>query len=112
MNLAGEALRGHTNAIILSILAENDSYGYEINQIIASRSGTGTYLTEPTLYNAFRRLEQDGCIRSYWMDGINNTKRKYYSITEYGKKVLEEHRQEFLETTKVLNRFLGGKQDD
>jgi DNA-binding PadR family transcriptional regulator len=108
MDLAGEVLRGHAEAIILSVLADGDSYGYAINVVIAHRSGNGTMLTEATLYNAFRRLEADGCITSYWREGINNTKRRYYTITEHGRKVLDDHRRDFAESVRILRQMLGG----
>jgi DNA-binding PadR family transcriptional regulator len=106
MNLYGDLLRGHTDAIILSILRKSDSYGYEINQTIRERSNHLFELTEATLYTAFKRLEQQGLISSYWMEGNNHVKRKYYSITTMGKIQLEEKIQAFIETTQILEVFL------
>lgn len=106
MNLYGDLLRGHTDAIILSVLKDKDSYGYEINQTIRERSNGHFELTEATLYTAFKRLEQQGLISSYWMDGINQVKRKYYSLTNNGKSQLEEKILAFKETTKILEVFL------
>ena len=105
MDLFGDALRGHTDAIILSILAEGDSYGYLINQIISKRTDEKFILTEATLYTAFKRLEAAYFIESYWTEGINQVKRKYYSITDSGKKHLEEKRKTFIETTEILEKF-------
>jgi len=64
---------------------DSDNYGYEINKSIQERTG-GTYeLKEATLYTAFRRLEQAGCIFSYWGDEQTGARRRYYSITEAGR---------------------------
>ena len=66
MSIAGDLIRGHTDAIILARLLHGDSYGYEINKIISSLSSGRFELKEATLYTAFRRLEEQGYIISYW----------------------------------------------
>lgn len=106
MDLFGDALRGHTDAIILSLLEEGDSYGYLINQTIAHKTNNRFSLTEATLYTAFKRLETQGLIVSYWQEGNNQVKRKYYAITQEGKKYLTMKRQSFMETTEILKTFL------
>ena len=57
---------GHTETIILRQLLYGDSYGYQINKAIQDATGNRYELKEATLYTAFRRLEQAGCILSYW----------------------------------------------
>ena len=66
MSIASDLIRGHTDAIILAKLMRGDNYGYEINKAIQQRTGNRYELKEATLYSAFRRLEQAGCIESYW----------------------------------------------
>ena len=68
MSITSDILRGHTEAIILSNLLEQDSYGYQINKDIMKKTNNTYELKEATLYSAFRRLEQAGCIRTYWGD--------------------------------------------
>jgi len=62
-----------------------DNYGYEINKSIQQRTGGKYELKEATLYTAFRRLEQAGCISSYWGDEQTGARRRYYSITDLGR---------------------------
>ena len=57
MSIAGDLIRGHTDAIILARLLRGDSYGYEINKVIATLSNNRFELKEATLYTAFKRLE-------------------------------------------------------
>lgn len=109
MDLFGDALRGHTDAIILSILDEGDSYGYQINQTISKRTKERFVLTEATLYTAFKRLESAHYIESYWMDTNLPVKRKYYSITDMGRAYLQEKMDSFIETTEILETFLKKK---
>ena len=56
MSITSDILRGHTEAIILSSLLEQDSYGYQINKDIMKKTNNAYELKEATLYSAFRRL--------------------------------------------------------
>ena len=66
VSITSDILRGHTETIILSLLLKQDSYGYKINKEILARTDRRYELKEATLYSAFKRLEQAGCIRTYW----------------------------------------------
>ncbi len=107
MDLVGDYLRGHTDTIILSILEEKDSYGYEINNIITKSTNHEFSLTEATLYTAFKRLQKEHYIQSYWKEGLNNTKRKYYSLTALGKEYLKLKRDNWRRAQKILNQLIG-----
>ena len=84
MSIASDLIRGHTDTIILARLMDSDNYGYEINKSIQQRTDGKYELKEATLYTAFRRLEQAGCIESYWGDEQTGARRRYYRITEAG----------------------------
>lgn len=84
MSIASDLIRGHTETIILANLAFRDSYGYEINKTIQQKTADRYELKEATLYSAFRRLEKNGCIDSYWGDETTGARRRYYRITERG----------------------------
>ena len=84
MSIASDLIRGHTDTIILARLMGGDNYGYEINKSIQQRTDGRYELKEATLYTAFRRLEQAGCISSYWGDEQTGARRRYYSITDSG----------------------------
>lgn len=84
MSIASDMVRGHTDTIILAQLIKGDSYGYQINRAIQEKTGGQYELKEATLYTAFRRLEQTGCITSYWGDETTGARRRYYSITQAG----------------------------
>ncbi len=84
MSIASDVIRGHTDTIILAQLMQSDSYGYKINRAIQEKTAGQYELKEATLYTAFRRLEQTGCITSYWGDENTGARRRYYSITQQG----------------------------
>ena len=56
------------------------------------------------MYQTLERIES-GYI-TYWRDGLNQTKRRYYSITDLGKKVLKEKQEEWVEIKKIIDKFL------
>lgn len=101
MSISSDTLRGHTDTIILTQLLRGDNYGYEINKNIQQRTGGVYGFKEATLYTAFRRLEQNGLITSYWGDDGPGARRRYYSITEAGRAKREENLREW-ETTRAL----------
>ena len=106
MVISADLLRGYTDAVILRQLVEEDGYGYQISKQVANISGGRLELKEATLYTAFRRLEGAGYIRSYWGNEKVGARRRYYSLTEDGRKKLEEEVQAWNETREVLNRLL------
>ena len=85
MSIAADLIRGHTDTILLAHLYKQDSYGYEINRDIQKKTQGMYELKEATLYTAVRRLEQNGCITSYWGDESTGARRRYYAITELGR---------------------------
>ena len=101
MSIASDLIRGHTDTIILARLVGGDNYGYEINKSIQQRTGGQYELKEATLYTAFRRLEQAGCISSYWGDELTGARRRYYSMTETGRETYEGLLREW-ETAKTM----------
>lgn len=106
-----ELLRGHTDTILLAQLAGGDSYGYRLGRSVSSLTAGALELKEATLYTAFRRLEQAGHITSYWGDdATGGARRRYYSITEDGRKALEEGRRQWETVRDMLDALLDGKE--
>lgn len=106
MSIGADLIRGHTEAVILALLREKDSYGYEINKTIAETSGGRYELKEATLYTAFKRLEDAGWISSYWGDQGSGARRKYYTITPAGVENLLRMQAEWREAREIIDRLL------
>ena len=107
MALTADLLRGHTETIILSHLRNGASYGYQINKSISEKCGSAFELKEATLYTAFRRLEADGMIRSWWGDEDSGARRRYYELTPLGEARLREELAGWDETKKLIDQLLG-----
>ena len=106
MSIAGDLIRGHPDAIILARLLQSDSYGYEINKMISTLSSGRFELKEATLYTAFKRLEDQGCITSYWGDSGAGARRRYYTITPAGREACHRLLAEWNETKEIMNKLL------
>ncbi len=109
MSITSDIIRGHTETIILAQLAHKDSYGYEINKALQQKSDSKYEMKEATMYSAFRRLEQNGMILSYWGDENRGARRRYYSITKLGRAVLEQSREDWEEAKRIIDSMIEGE---
>ncbi len=87
--MRSDLIRGHLEAIILSLVQEKDRYGYEISKEISQRTMERFQIKEATLYAVFQRLESKELIESYYGDVTHGGKRKYYRITRFGQSLFE-----------------------
>lgn len=102
-----EILRGLTDTLILAQLSINDSYGYELNKNISTKSNGLLEFKEATLYTSFRRLEENNCIASYWGDEQSGARRRYYSITQTGRKLYEENSNDWQKIKQLIDQLIG-----
>ena len=103
-----EILRGFTDAIILNVLLEGDSYGYKVSQSIIERTNNSMDIKNATIYLAFKRMEKEGLITSYWNDNPDVARRRYYKITTLGKKYLKDKKAEWNNNKQILDKLLLG----
>ncbi|MBP1041586.1 PadR family transcriptional regulator [Vagococcus sp. BWB3-3] len=106
--ISSDVIRGYNDPMILSILIEGDSYGYEISKRIREISDEKYIIKETTLYSAFTRLQKNGYIDSYPGDETFGKKRTYYKITPAGLEFYLAKRDEWQITKEVVNKFIGG----
>jgi len=102
-----ELVKGSTEVILLSFLNETTMYGYELAQRIEKESEGFLLFKEGTLYPALKKLETQGLIDSYWQESDEGPRRKYYTITLTGKKVLMDLKKEWSIFQKLMNRLVG-----
>ena len=99
-------LNGTVEMLILEIVSNDPSYGYEIVQTVLSRSGGSFELKEGSLYPALHRLERQKLLGAYWIE-VEGRRRKYYKLTAAGRKTLEARRKEWKAFAAGVNRVLG-----
>lgn len=83
-----EMMKGSIDILLLSLIQKEDLYGYEIAKRLKEKSNDTYSLSEGTLYPALQRLEKRALIKSYWGNAETGARRKYYGITDEGRKVL------------------------
>jgi len=103
-----ELMKGSTAILILSLLSTGDMYGYQMTRELKKRSNDIFNLKEGTLYPLLHSLENDRMIMSYWEETASARKRKYYRITEAGKKLLTEKEKEWHVFSRAVDQVIGG----
>jgi DNA-binding PadR family transcriptional regulator len=90
--------------MILALLSRGESYGYALIQEVKRRSGDKIEWTDGMLYPVLHRMEENGWIKSRWVEVENGRKRKYYAIKKGGLQALQEKREQWT----LINGVLGG----
>ena len=97
-----ELIAASTRPLLLSLLSEGESYGYELIQRVKDLSGGTVKWTEGMLYPILHRLEEEGVIKAEWKDGATGRQRKYYRLTPPGRKALKVEREKW----NIINQTL------
>jgi transcriptional regulator len=104
-----EAKRGSTELLILALVEDSDVHGYEISGQIEARSDGTLRFTLASLYATLYRMEARGWIRGRWIERAGQRRRRYYRITETGRRVLAEQRRDWARFVGALHRVAGVK---
>ena len=108
MDIKKELSKGSSALLVLSVLADADRYGYQIIKEIELRSEHVFSFKEGTLYPLLHNFERDGYLKSYWVQNAGERKRKYYSITKKGLKVLAKSKEEWKSYSTAVNKVVTG----
>ena len=103
-----ELLKGSIEILLLSLLVEEDCYGYDMTRKIRLLSDDAYHMNEGTLYPALKRLEKKECVTSYWRDEASGKRRKYYSITSSGRTELNNKLSGWKQINQLIERTIGG----
>lgn len=105
--IRSQLLKGTVPFLVLSVLAEGELYGYQIAQRIRDRSGAFLAPSEGSLYPALHRLERDGAVTAEWRAGEQGPRRRYYTLTPTGQRLLAAARDEWREFTGIVSAVAG-----
>ena len=105
--LDAQMKRGLLDSCVLSALTGGDSYGYRIIRELSPVME----ISESTLYPILRRLEAAGALRTYSVEHGGRL-RKFYSITDAGRRHLEENLDGWQEIIRVYEFIKGAREDD
>ncbi|HRX57778.1 MAG TPA: PadR family transcriptional regulator [Eubacteriales bacterium] len=96
--------KGVLELCVLSLLHEKDRYGYEISETLAKQID----IADGTVYPILRKLKSDGLVTTYLSEASGGPPRKYYSLTNLGRKTFSFDRAEYLKFAKTIESILEG----
>lgn len=91
--------KGVLGLAVLALLAQSDSYAYEIASRLSDAIGMG----EGTIYPLMRRMQTDGLVETYLVESPSGPSRKYYRLTEAGRTALQTQREEWAAFASAVN---------
>ena len=99
-----QLMKGILEGCVLSVIAEHETYGYEILQRLTGSGFTG--LAEGTMYPVLTRLEKNGYIQCRKEKSPLGPIRKYYSVTDAGTTHLREFCESYKSITESAKKIL------
>lgn len=85
----------HTELLVLTLLAREDMYGYQIITELSRRSDHTFEMKEGTLYPVLHGLWKEGAVECYEGQAPTGRKRKYYHLTQKGREALKVETEEW-----------------
>lgn len=96
----------HTQLLVLSLLANEDMYGYQMIVELARRSDHTFEMKEGTLYPVLHGLEKDGLVEAYQQEAPTGRMRKYYHLTRKGGAALKTETEGWKSYSNAVNAVL------
>ena len=100
--LNGKVLKKTLDTVVISCAG----VGYLAQVPLSTAEAMPAPGKEATLYTAFKRLEETGCITSYWGSSGAGARRRYYAITQTGRQTCQKLLDEWQETKEIMDKLL------
>ena len=98
-------LSGSTTLLVLSLLSTGDKYGYQMIAELEEKSDHTFAMKEGTLYPVLKKLENGGYVTAYQAEANGRT-RKYYRLTDRGRKELVREKAQWESYAHGVNSVL------
>jgi PadR family transcriptional regulator, regulatory protein PadR len=105
--LESDLKRGSTEMLIMAMVEERPRHGYEIGKLIEQRSQGVLQFHIASLYPLLARLEKRGLIKGRWVEKPGERRRRFYTLTTSGRKILAEQRQTWKDFFAALDLVAG-----
>jgi DNA-binding PadR family transcriptional regulator len=105
--MRAEALKGHLDGLLLSVLEPGPAHGWAVIESLRSRSGGAFDLPTGTIYPALHRLERAGLVRGSWSTGPGR-RRRVYELTAAGRRALVDQRVSWWQFAGAVSTVMGG----
>jgi len=106
MAKGSELMKGSTDSLLLLLIAQQPTYGYQIIKELSSRSQGYFRFKEGTLYPALHRLEEAGLITAKWQMMPSGRQRRYFYITDKGRHSLVAIRSQWQDFLTAMNLII------
>ena len=112
MGIDKTLLSGSTSLLLMKLLEGGDMYGYQMIEELRARSQDAFDLKAGTLYPLLHSLEQKGLIESWEDPSSPGRPRRYYRLTEAGRRNLADKESEWMRYANAVLRILEGGGDN
>ncbi len=103
MHIDKDLVAASATPLVLSILADAESYGYAILKQVRALSAGELEWTDGMLYPLLHRLQRLGYVTTEWRAPPEGRRRKYYAITDGGRAALADQQRQWATVTRALN---------
>ena len=100
--------KGVLDLCVLAFLDKGDSYGYDLADSLTAKMN----IADGTVYPILRKLAAEGSVSTYLKESQNGPPRKYYHLTDEGRKRLQSDRKEWAEFSKAVDGIINEKQGE
>lgn len=106
-NVLTELRRGVLEYCVLAVLRDGESYAFEIVRVLAAAGELVT--SEGTIYPLLSRLRRDELVTTTWRESETGPPRRYYRMTEAGRRALEAFGSDWARFRDAVDDLLAGK---
>jgi len=99
--------KGSAELLVLSLLEDQPRHGYDISKLIQIRSAGALRFHVTSLYPLLYWLEKRGWVQGRWVEKAEQRRRRYYSLTPEGRKVLRSQRKSWKDFVAAIRRITG-----
>ena len=102
-----QLLKGVLDLAVLAVLADRDSYGYDVLRQLRESGLDG--IGDASVYGTLRRLYQAGALKSYVVPSDAGPHRKYYGLNDRCRIALDQSTKTWGSFTRALDHLLNGR---
>lgn len=108
MELDKSLVSGSMALLVMKLLEGQDMYGYQMIEELKRRSDDTFHLKAGSLYPLLHGLEEKGYVEAYEREATAGKPRRYYHLTDHGKKALQEKEQGWNRYADAVRQVLEG----
>ena len=99
-NKATQLRKGILELAVMAALHGRTHYGYSLVRSLTGPVSPG--IKEGTIYPILARLSREGLVKSHWIESSQGPPRKYYELTDAGRRACEALQEEFRRLVRLV----------